>query len=155
MAHYAAKTDVSSDKSRAEIERTLMRYGATGFLYGNTQSQALVMFEMKGRRIKFLLPLPDRNAREFTHTPGRRLPRSAAQQDAAYEQAVRQRWRALLLCIKAKLESVQSGIETFEEAFLPHIMLPNGQTVGDWMVPQIESAYRGGDMPPLLPYHGH
>ena len=43
---------------------------------------------------------------------------------------VRRRWRALLLVIKAKLESVESGIETFEEAFASQIVLANGQTVG-------------------------
>jgi hypothetical protein len=31
MATYAAKTEVSSQKSRMEIEHTLERYGATSF----------------------------------------------------------------------------------------------------------------------------
>ena len=31
---YAAQTEVSSDRSRAEIERTLRKYGATAFAYG-------------------------------------------------------------------------------------------------------------------------
>ena len=31
---YAQQTQVSTDKSRAEIERTLQRYGADQFMYG-------------------------------------------------------------------------------------------------------------------------
>jgi hypothetical protein len=34
MTRFAEKTEVSSTKSRDEIERTLTRYGATGFMYG-------------------------------------------------------------------------------------------------------------------------
>jgi hypothetical protein len=70
------------------------------------------------------------------------------------EQAVRQRWRALALVIKAKLEAFESGIETFEQAFLANILLPDGQTVGQWMVPQVEQAYLTGTMPGLLPMLG-
>lgn len=32
MSRYAANTEVSSDKSRAEIEKTLIRYGADGLI---------------------------------------------------------------------------------------------------------------------------
>ena len=71
--------------------------------------------------------------------------------EAAHEQATRQRWRALALSIKAKLESVESGIEQFEEAFMAQIVLPNGKTVGEWVAPQIEASYKSGNMPPMLP----
>ena len=36
-----------------------------------------------------------------------------------WEQACRQRWRALALVIKAKLEAIDAEISTFEEEFLP------------------------------------
>jgi hypothetical protein len=73
--------------------------------------------------------------------------------DAAWEQACRQRWRALALVVKAKLEAVECGISTFEEEFLAWMMLPDGSTVGDRMLPQLETAYRTGQMPPLLPWN--
>jgi hypothetical protein len=31
---------------------------------------------------------------------------------------------------------------------------PNGQTVGEWLKPQIEEAYANGRMPSLLPGRG-
>lgn len=58
MAKYAANTDVSSDRSRAEIERTLERYGARQFIYGWDQDRALVGFVLNDREIRFVLPLP-------------------------------------------------------------------------------------------------
>ena len=154
MTKYADNTAVTRDRSRAEIERTLSRYGATGFMYGWQPAAAIVAFEMHARRVKFALPLPDKRSRAFTHTPGRYTERSPAQAEAAYEQSVRPRWRALALVIKAKLEAVETGITEFEEEFLAHIVLPNGQTVGSWMLPQVALAYERGDMPPLLPAPG-
>jgi len=151
MPKFAENTSVAAERSRAEIERILARYGATGFMYGWSAEHATVAFDMNARRVMFRLPMPASDDREFTHTPSRGTRRSAAQIEAAYDQAVRQRWRALALVIKAKLEAVESGITLFEEEFLAHIVLPNGQTVGHWMLPQVEQAYSRGTMPPLLP----
>ena len=151
MSTYAQSTTVDSGKSRAEIERTLARYGAEGFMYGWDRDRAIVGFVIAGRQVRFELPLPDRNAREFTHTPSRGQRRSPEQQEQAYEQGVRQRWRALALVIKAKLEAVETGIVTFEQEFAMHFMLPSGQTVGQWVLPQLAKVYESGEMPALLP----
>ena len=42
MTRYAADTQVSVDASRAEIERTLTRYGATAFMYGWDADRAII-----------------------------------------------------------------------------------------------------------------
>ena len=150
MPTYSKDTKVTVDRSRVEIERTLQRYGASSFMYGWNEDAAVIAFEMAGRRIKFVLPLPDAGDPEFLCTPsGRR--RTQAQAEKEYEQAVRQRWRALALAIKAKLEMVESGITTLEQEFLAHIVLPSGQSVGEWLAPQVERAYISGHMPALLP----
>lgn len=152
MSRYASETTVSPEKSRAEIERTLTRYGASSFMYGWDQQRAAIMFEMNGRRLKFMLPLPDRD--DFKRTEVKRQMRSPEAQQAAYDKAVRQRWRALALVIKAKLEAVEAGIAEFEEEFLAHIVLPSGQTVGEFVIPQVQLAYENGLMPALLPEIG-
>lgn len=151
MPRYAENTSVSSDKSRNEIESTLRRYGADQFMYGWEIDQAVVAFRAHGRNVRFRLPMPNPKAREFTHTPERGNQRSPAQAEAAYEQAVRQRWRALALVIKAKLEAVEAEITVFEDEFLAHIMLPDGSTVGEWARPQLAIAYEGNTMPALMP----
>lgn len=150
MGRYAASTTVPSEKSRLEIEGTLRRYGASAFGYGWGGAAAVIMFEVEHRRVRFSVPLPDRAADEFCLTPtNRRRTQQAA--DEAYEQAIRQRWRALVLVIKAKLEAVDAGITTLEQEFLAHVILPSGSTVGEWLAPQLAIAYERDDMPALLP----
>lgn len=148
MGKYAANTNVSSELSRIEIEKTLIRYGADNFAYAMTAGKALIGFTMYERQIKFILPLPAKE--EFKLTPTGRT-RTENSQYEAWEQACRQRWRALNLVIKAKLEAVECGISVFEDEFMANIVLPGGQTVGDFMKPQIERAYISGEVPQLLP----
>lgn len=158
MSRYAENTTVSSEKSRGEIERTLTRYGADQFMYGWKDSAAVIAFRAKGRHIRFFLPMPDRTAREFTHSrhenqwAQKKL--SDSQATERYDQAVRQRWRALSLCIKAKLEAVEAGITDFEDEFMAQIVLPNGQSMSEHARPLIARAYESGQMPPLLPHFG-
>ncbi len=148
---YAENTSVSSEASHAEIERTLQRYGATSFGYGWEDDIALIAFKMRGRQIKFVLRMPDRNSRQFTHTAARGYVRDRNSATAEWEKACRQRWRAMLLVIKAKLEAVDAGITTMEDEFLSATMLPSGETVGQWVKPQVDEVYQTGRMPSLLP----
>lgn len=147
---YANKTEVSVEKTTSEIRTTIQKYGATAFANMEAKGLAMIVFEMKDRRISFKLPLPSVDDKQFLYD-GRRNMRTADKRHAAWEQACRSRWRALLLCIKAKLESVEAGIETFEDAFLAHIQMPDGMTVGEHTRPMIARAYETGTMQPLLP----
>ena len=147
---YARNTTVSDIRTRNEIEETLERYGADGFAYATQGNLATVIFAMENRRIHFVLELPDPQDFRYTnHSPPRE--RSQKAQRDTYDQACRQRWRALLLVIKAKLEAVTAGISTIETEFLANIVLPDNTTAGEWMLPQIDQAYRTGEMPPMLP----
>lgn len=148
MAKYASNTNVSSELSRLEIEKILIRYGAENFAYATASGKALIGFTMYERQIKFVLPLP--KIEDYRLTPTGRS-RTENSQYEAWEQACRQRWRALKLVIQAKLEAVECGISVFEDEFMSNIVLPGGQTVGDFMRPQIEKAYLTGDVPHMLP----
>lgn len=153
---YAAETSVSVEKSRAEIEASVMRYGATGFTSGWLPGRAAIMFEMHDRRIRFNLPLPDQKEERFWLTRHKnkwqrqRVDEATAR--ANWEQACRQKWRALALAVKAKLESVESGISTFEEEFMANIVLPDGLTIGETILPGLPGVFeQGRKLPPLLP----
>lgn len=151
MNRYAANTEVSTDRSRAEIERCLARYGAEEFTYGTKAGCAMIGFRMEDRYVKFYLPLPAQDDRRFTHTPGRGNRRSTEETARYWEQGCRQAWRALALAIKAKLEAVAAKITTFEDEFLAHIVLPGGRTVADEVRESIAAAYSSGRVQPLLP----
>jgi hypothetical protein len=135
---YAQDTIVPVAKSRAEIEQLLERHKAKQ--YGTAVDYDLlvarVQFRLQDRIVRFVVALPDR--------------KKLTQQK--YERAERQRWRALLLVLKAKLESVESSIETFEHAFLSQIVMPNDQTVAEIVLPQIAESYKTGKMKALAAY---
>lgn len=149
MARYAAQTTVSTERSKAEIESLIARYGATKFATMWDDAGAMIQFKMCKRVVRFNLPLPERE--NYRSTPGGKRQRDDSATIKAWEQGCRQCWRALLLTIKAKLESIESEIEVFDEAFLAQIVQPNGQTVGQFYLPQIEEVYERDGAPLMLP----
>lgn len=187
MSRYAQGTTVSVERSRVEAERTLQRYGATGFGYswarrrepvphpedcttchGARQVErrsvypqgtpglmacprfclspsvvdpptlerevVQIVFEMQKRAIRLEVPMPTE----------REAGGSAKKRDAA----VRQRWRALVLVLKAKLEAVASGISTLEAEFLANVVMNNGMTLGQALIPRLSEAVSSGRLLP-------
>lgn len=130
-ARYAIDTKVPAMVTRAEIETLIVKYGADSFAYGQDGVSVFIGFRLAERTLKFTLKLPDQRTHPKEH---------------------RSRWRALLLCIKAKLESVATGIESFDQAFMPHVVMPNGKTFSEYAMPALEEAYAKGKMPPLLTF---
>lgn len=127
---FAAKTSVSVEKTRVEIDTLLGKYGATSRGTMIAEKTAHVAFVIEGRRYRIDVPLPDR--RKFSS-------------EKDYEQAQRTRWRCVLLLIKSKLEIVKLGMSTAEREFLADLILPNGRTagqeLGDYMAKLLAEGY--------------
>jgi hypothetical protein len=152
---YAEGTSVSVARSRAEIEELLLKYGADKLGSALEASRAVIVFRAQGRMLRFELPLPLTDDTEFTRDPRYSWKKRTAQQAAALcLKEHRRRWRCLLLSLKAKLEACATGITSFEEEFLAHILLPGGETVGQAVAEPIAEAYRTGKLPALLPAVG-
>jgi hypothetical protein len=152
MPKYAAGTEVPLGRSRDELERLLIAHGATGFAYGHDDDLGVyqVMFRMADRAFRFTIPMPRLDDPDIWRTPtGRR--RSSAQQQDALQAEARRRWRALLMITKARLVAIEDGVMTLEQAFLADIVLPNNQTVGEYVTPQLDVAYATHQMPAILP----
>lgn len=127
---YAEGTLTTVDYSKAEIERLLKKHGATSFgTLENPESSGLVC-ELGGRRLLFTIPKPKNDEAEF-----------------------RRKWRVLVIRIKVRLEEIAGGDTTVDEAFMPYIFLPNGQTVGSVVIPGVRNAYLTGTMPILSLEH--
>lgn len=139
---FASETTVPIGRSQDQIKQMLTKYGATGFMFGEAAGQALCAFEANDRRIKIIVPMPPPPSSGATEASRR-----------TFDQIQRTKWRCLHLVIKAKLEAIKSGVSTFENEWLAHIMMPNGRTIGQEMIPQIGEAYNSGKMPPLLRGH--
>lgn len=152
MPRFAKDTEVSVEKSRAEIESMLIRYKASEFTSGWKEGAAMVNFRLKDLVVRFVLPIPGKNEKRFKKKMIRGWERtvSDAQAERAWDQEVRQRWRALCLVIKAKLEAVECEISTLEKEFLAFIVMPGDITVGDWMIEQALPSIRSGIYPLAL-----
>ena len=135
MAKYAANTSVPLDRSKAEIERTLKRYGIVEFMYGTSLKGDGIAFRHDGKGYKIAIPIPKRD--DF-------------RTDKQWQQAQRRRYRVLLLTLKAKLEAVGEGLANFETEFLAYMALPDGKTVADDILPQIEQGFKVGKKVKLL-----
>ena len=146
---YAFGTTVAVEKSRAEIEKLLANHGAAqlGIISDAEQGVAFVLFTIDRRQVRLRVPLPRLNEVKSSAKNGH----IRTDPTMRWEQLTRERWRAVLLLVRAKLELVELGISTIEREFLADIALPDGQTVGEALHPRLEEAYETGRMPPLLP----
>src|SRR5262245_49973356 len=113
---FAQHTRVSVKQTKGDIEAVCGKYGADKFGMTIEPGRAVVMFAANNRTLRFVLPLPEGTSLKI-------------------EQDTRARWRCLLLAIKAKFETVANKIETFDEAFLAHIVVDDGATAYEKMLP--------------------
>src|SRR3954453_4412375 len=113
---YGTGTRVEVHRSRYELERVLQKYGAGDVFVVEADANASIQFAIHGRHVQLALPLPDPDDSRFTHTPSGKA-RTVTAQERAYEQALREHWRSLIVAVRGKLQSVESGISTFEQEF--------------------------------------
>jgi hypothetical protein len=125
---YAADTEVSPEKSRAQLERLLKDHGAKEFHSGWDAERDIIEFGFQNLQIRFILKRPKRSDYYRSRSP-----------QAAMEQADRQRWRALYLVVRAKLEAVESGLAIIENEFLANIVTPTNQTIGEILQPRLKA----------------
>ncbi len=119
-------------------------------MIGQDGRSAVVAFKARGRQIMFRMTMPEPDDKAFRWTPTGKA-RTPPVAKAAYDQEVRRMWRAMTMSIKAKLVSVEDGIETFEQAFMAHVVMPDGLTISAHVSGRIAIAYDTGEMPRLLP----
>lgn len=140
---FASGTSVPVARSLGEVQKVVQRYGASGFMLGEEGPKALLAFVMDGHKVQFTMKLPE--LADFMVTPAgyERAPGAAKK---VWEQETRRRWRALVLILKAKLEAVESEVATFEEEFMAYLVAPDGRTMGEAILPQLEEARAAGKM---------
>lgn len=122
-------TSVPVEKSQGEIRRLLHANGAANFSFGEGIFEgtiwALVEFVHHEQLVRVRVPLKEPDPRVVAGKVQRAVTRSKAQiVDDMVEQEARRIWRVLYHGLKARLVSVEEGVETFEQAFLAHLVDP-------------------------------
>lgn len=122
---------MSIEKSIAEILEVLRKGLGSDENYGHFQSKGIhtVAFSFRGRTYQMRIIPASPDGFRVTETGRQRKEESVW---AEVDQETRRRARVLLLCVKAKLEAAALGITTVEEEFLGGLVLPSGQTMGQW-----------------------
>jgi len=153
MNLYAASTSVSVEKSRGELERLLVRHGATRYGIAHHEDGAQVSFLLSGHHVRVAVPLPSLEAypdpTKLNYYNKAKTPRDwnrwnvgqrKAWIDAQRDQVTRQRWRCILLIVRAKLELIEMKLSTVEREFLADITLSDGRSVLEAMAGKLLTA---------------
>lgn len=147
---YAAGTIVSAEKSRAELDTILSRHGATnrGIQCDDERGIAMAAFVINGHKYRIDIPMPVLTM----DLPATERPRGWADWTSArrseyvakhWQQACRERWRTLVLTVKAKLEIARLGVSSIEREFLADLVLIGGDTMHQHVGAMLEQAARG------------
>lgn len=149
MPRYAAETTVPIDRTMGAIRKAIMDNGATRYAAIEGDGRYALEFDMLDRTIRFTVVLPAKKQEKY-RLDKRGYARSPEKQYALWDQDCRTTFRAVLLVVKAKFESVAWKIETFEQAFYSHMVLPNGLTLYEATHEAVERAIAARSMNGLL-----
>jgi hypothetical protein len=152
-APYASGTTVSAEKSRLELEGLLAKHGATQRAVFTDDARGIVAiaFVIADHKYRLDVPLPNRSdysrPKKWPHGwQSWSLARREQWAEGQCAQAQRERWRAVVLACKAKLELVRLGVSTIEREFLADLVLPDGktasETLGEYMRGILANGYR-------------
>lgn len=151
---YAHGTRVEVAKTRTEIDALLAKHGATSvaILNDEEKSRAVIAFAMKGARFRIDLPMPtieeiklDPEKAPSGHFWKSTLERETYAQAALFQRR-RERWRAVLLLLKSKLEIVRLGLYSLEHEFLADMVLPGGATVHGALAEALRKGLASGEL---------
>lgn len=139
-AAYAG-TDVPVSKSQDELRGLLIKFGAMQFTFGEGRDWAGVEFVHSDHLVRVRCPLrtpTDRDVAAFKSAS------HVADRDVAvarlFERETMRVWRVLVWSVKARLVAVDEGLETFEQAFLSHLVDPgSGRTLWEAIREPIEA----------------
>lgn len=143
MAYETTEVDVY--RSQGSIRQLLFDHGAANFSFGEGVVDgvpvAVVEFVHADQRVRMRVGHKPINQAVMEDKIWRAKTKSADQirREMANQEA-RRIWRVLFHGLKARLVSVEEGVETFEEAFLAHLVDPvTGRTLWEHAKAFVES----------------
>ena len=125
---YAEGTDVLVAKSQEEVRKLVVdKMGAQKYGTMADRAREFVIFELAG------------------------VPHSIKVLPYDTEAEHRRVWRCVVLLVKALWTLVESEMLTVEQALLPTVALPGGQSLAEALTGQVRGALQQGIMPQLFP----
>ncbi|HWK69980.1 MAG TPA: hypothetical protein VNS29_03975 [Burkholderiaceae bacterium] len=126
-------TATSGDKALGEIQKVLRSFGCSKFgsMVDDLAGELLVQFEYRGKMVSVKASTKGYAAAWLKETPWTSRMRStkAEHERKAMDIASVAVYSILRDWIKGQVMAIETGILSFEGAFLGQILLPNGQTI--------------------------
>lgn len=144
MTPAYATTEVSVSRSQEGLRDLLRRHGASSFQFGESfiegQQVAALEFVHQDQMVRMLVPHKQPDERAIRLKIQRAQTRTPQQIRAEFEeQEARRIWRVMFHSLKARLVAVEEEVETFEQAFLSHLVDPaTGRTLWETFAPAVE-----------------
>jgi hypothetical protein len=123
-------TSVPVERSQGEIRKLLTGHGVERLGFGEERDEtgqrwAAVSFSYSARSVRMRVPLKIVDEKTVLVKAQRARSKTRNEiRNVLYEQEERRIWRVLAWNLKARLVAVQEDVETFEEAFLAHLVNP-------------------------------
>jgi hypothetical protein len=131
MSNLPYSSSTSGDKAMAEIQKTLQKFGCNKFgtMTDWEAGTLLVQFEWRGVRVSFPANFKGYAAAYLKDKPyTSRMHCTKAQHEAkALEIGSIAVYSILRDWIKAQVTAVETGLVSFEDVFMAHVLLPSGQ----------------------------
>ena len=123
-------TTVAIEKSQADISKLLRKYGIYEVQHTNQKEKFSLAFRVEIEEMS--VPLTVRIDIPYNQ-------RSDKEDKYGYKKQ-RILYRTLFFYVKGLLNAWNNDLKTFTEIFMPHLVLPNGETVEQVLLPQFRKA---------------
>lgn len=127
------ENSTSGDKAIGDMQKILRSFGCQkfGYMIDDAEGSLLVQFEYRGRQVSVKASMSGYAAAWLKEHPhSNRMKKTKAQHEAeAMQVASIAVFSILRDWIKGQVTAIETGILSFEGAFLGQLMLPSGKTV--------------------------
>jgi hypothetical protein len=129
------ETATSGERALAELQRTLAKFGCQSFgiMTDNEKGATIVQFKWNNRTISLEASWKGYANAMLKNRPWSHNMRSTKQEymERCGEQAKVSVCSVLRDWIKGQITAIECGVMSFEEAFMPHMLLTDGRRVID------------------------
>ncbi len=150
-------TEVAVEKSQGEIRKLLYAHHAANFAFAESvvdgQPFAAVDFVHDEQHVRIRVPVKLPTNKAIVDKLSRQRSNKTRDQVAweLTEQEAKRIWRVMFHTLKARLVAVEEGVESFEEAFLSHLVDPvTGMTMWDAIKGPVEAGALKAGGPGLM-----
>ena len=129
-------TSIRLEKSQADINSAFPRYGVYEIQHTNQKGSFSIAFKVEIEEVSaplmIRIDVPYNKEKDIEDSIGWKKQRVL--------------YRVLFYYIKALLNTWNSGLKTFTEIFMPHLVLPNGGTIEQMLLPKLQKVIGEGKM---------